>query len=82
MASPKELLTKLSRKLSPPPEQPQFEYSPWSEPESMPSERDARLEGARALANSRLYRAPTVDEVREQQDRDNAIAATSARQAR
>lgn len=82
MGSPKELLTKLNRKLSPPPEPPQFEYSPWSEPEGSTTDREARREGSRALANSQLYRVPSVDEVRANQDRDNAIAAAFARQAR
>lgn len=75
MPTPRELASRLTQKLKPAPQQPQFEYAPWSEPTDMPSERAARLEGARALARSSLYTGPSVEEVREEQRQANAIAA-------
>jgi hypothetical protein len=71
--SPKELLTRLNRKLSPPPEQPQFEYAPWSEPDpdNIPSSGEQRRAGAVALSELPQYQTQylTDSEVRAEQQR-------------
>lgn len=72
-ATPRELLTRLNRKLSPPPEQPQFAYSPWSapDPENIPSSGEQRRAGAIALSQLPQYQTRYLSdsEIRDEQRR-------------
>lgn len=72
-ATPRELLTRLNRKLSPPPERPQFQYQAWSapDPENIPSSAEQRRAGAVALSELPQFQVQylTDAEIRAEQRR-------------
>ncbi len=81
MSKPTDLISRLKQKVAPAPAAtPSIEHSPWSDAGEMPSEAQARRAGAVALSRSQLYRAPTVEELREQQRQQNVAAAAQEQQ--
>ncbi len=78
MGKPSDLVSRVKRAISPAPAptpEAQLAHRPWSAPDAVESEGDQRRSGAAALSRSQLYTGPTREQLIEETNRANAIAA-------